>query len=372
MHIGLFAPYDLARPGGIATHIRAQAKALRSLGHTVQVHGPASAPLDDGEISLAGAVALTLGGTTSGAGLDPRSLWRLSRVLGARRFDIVHVHEPLMPVVPWGAIWLARSPVVATFHVHREHGHRFYPIAKPILAPIVRRINRRLAVSPSAMRTVADHFPGAYEIVPNGIDVQRFQLRAARPEALERGLRHVLFVGRLEKRKGVDHLVRAMASAQRRQPRTRLVIVGDGPERAALERIAVTAAIDTLFLPTVPDEELPAFYQWADVACSPATGGESFGIVLLEALACGTPVVATRIEGYESVIGSADCGRLVPPGAPDALAAAIAELLDDEDARRACGARGLQLAQQYDWIVIGRRLQTIYEETLDSRSGRVR
>jgi phosphatidylinositol alpha-mannosyltransferase len=372
LRIALFAPYDLARPGGIASHIRSQARALRALGHTVSVYGPASAPLADGMIPVGTATLVTVGGTSSGAGFDPRSVARIARLMASEHFDLVHVHEPLMPLTPWAAVWYARAPVVATFHVHRETGHRYYSIARPLLAPIMTRIARRIAVSRAARRTVATHFPGQYEVVPNGIDVDRFRGPAPRPAAMAEGVRHVLFVGRLEPRKGVGHLLTAMATVQRRFARARLLIVGDGHERTALERLAAATHVDVQFMRGVPDEELPALYQWSDVACSPATGGESFGIVLIEALAAGTPVVATSIEGYEEAIGSAQCVRLVPPGDAPALAAAIEDLLSDRDLRRKCSPAARQVACQYDWNVIARRIQSIYEETLGSRRDRAR
>jgi phosphatidyl-myo-inositol alpha-mannosyltransferase len=372
LRIALFAPYDLARPGGIASHIRSQARALRALGHAVCVYGPASAPLADGAIAIGAATVVTLGGTSSGAGFDPRSVPRIARLMAAERFDVVHVHEPLMPLAPWAAVWYARAPVVATFHVHRERGHRYYPLARPLLAPIMSRIARRIAVSRAARRTVATHFPGEYEIVPNGIDIDRFRCPAPRPVLLVEGVRHVLFVGRLEPRKGVDQLIAAMATVQRRFAPVRLVIVGDGPERTALARLALSNDVDVQFLSGITDEELPALYQWSDVACSPAIGGESFGIVLIEALAAGTPVVATSIEGYEEAVGSSECVRLVRPGDPEALAAALGDVLDDDGRRRQNSPVAVRLARQYDWNVIAQRLQSIYEETPGSTPDRAR
>jgi phosphatidylinositol alpha-mannosyltransferase len=366
LRIALVAPYDLARRGGVATHIRAQARALRALGHVVHVYGPASAPLPDGEQTLGRSVPLLVGGTRSGAGLDPRSIAQVRRAMASHRFDVVHIHEPLMPLVPWAATWFASAPVVATFHVHREAGHPFYPIARPLLSRILARVARRLAVSAAARRTIAAHFPGRYEIVPNGIDVEAFRRPAPRPASFSEGVRHVLYVGRLEPRKGVDRLVAAMSRVQRRLANARLVVVGSGPDRESLRQLAAARTTDILFMGDVPDPELPALYQWSELACAPAIGDESFGIVLLESLAAGTPVVATRIEGYDELIGRAQCGRLVPPGDADALADAIEGLLGDGAARREAAARGAALALRYDWRLIAKRLEAIYEETLDS------
>jgi phosphatidyl-myo-inositol alpha-mannosyltransferase len=372
LRIAVFAPYDLARPGGVATHIRAQARALRARGHDVSIFGPASAPLPDGERALSSAIAMTFGGTESGLGVNPLASRAVHALFHRESFDLVHVHEPLTPLLPWLAVRAARAPVVGTFHVHREDGHRLYPVARSLLAPLMARIARRIAVSESARRTVATHFPGSYEIVPNGIDADRFRGQRARPDAFRDGCRHVLFVGRLEPRKGVEHLVEAAKRLQPRHPDVRLVVVGDGPARRRLEGLASEARIEATFTGRLDDSSLPAFFQWADVVCSPATGGESFGIVLLEALACATPIVATRIDGYQALVGDADCGRLVPPGDASALAGALDDLLSDDDERRRCGGRGPAVARAYDWAVIARRLETIYEEARDSTPGRAR
>jgi phosphatidylinositol alpha-mannosyltransferase len=356
LNIGLFAPYDLARAGGVASHIRAQARALRSLGHRVQVYGPASAPLPDGEVALGGSMALTVGGTTSGVAFDPRIALRLARVTANERFDVVHVHEPLMPLLSWCAVWFANAPVVATFHVHREGGHPFYPVAKPLLAPIARRIAARIAVSDAARRTAARYFPGEYEIIPNGIELRRFQTPRPRPARVDAPA--VVCVGRLEPRKGAATLIRAMAEVRRQVPGATLVMVGDGPEAGTLERLARDTAARVTFVGKVPDDELPAYYQSANVVCAPALGGESFGIVLLEALAAGKQVVASRIEGYVSAVGQNRSVTFVAPGDVTSLARALVACLARPD--EAPPDDGVRLAAEHDWARIAERLLAVY------------
>ncbi|MBI3492232.1 MAG: glycosyltransferase family 4 protein, partial [Acidobacteria bacterium] len=361
VRIGLFAPYDLSRPGGVGTHIRAQARALRARGHDVLVCGPASAPLGHGEVRLGGSTIVTFGGTESGIGLDPRSASRVRQLFRSQALDIAHVHEPLTPLAPWCVVLMASCPVVATFHVHREQGHRWYPLARPLLAPLMRRIACRIAVSEAARRTVAREFPGRYDIVPNGIDLHAFQTARPRPIDVAPDRPHVLYVGRLEPRKGVDGLIRAMPLVQQRRPDAQLLIVGDGPERHALESLAATLGANVRFVGRVDDEQLPAYMQASQIVCSPAIGGESFGIVLLEAMACGTPVVASDIEGYADLIGGDDSAVLVPPRDVDALGAALAALMGDEPRRRALAARGAVKARDYDWSAIAGRLENIYQ-----------
>jgi phosphatidylinositol alpha-mannosyltransferase len=361
LRIGICAPYDLGRHGGVNTHIRAQAAALRRLGHEVSVFGASSAPLMDGEVSLGPCVSLVIGNTETGFGADPRSWRRVRDLFRSRQFDVIHMHEPLMPLVPWFVLWQSTAPVVATFHTYREDGHRWYPRYRRIFEPLMRRVRVRLAVSDAARRTVSSHFPGAYEIVPNGIDVDRF-CRARSRSASTRwtGQRQILYVGRLEPRKGVEHLIQAMAIVQRNRDGTRLVVVGDGPDRSSLESAASAAGITATFEGRVPDAALPGLYHSADMVCSPALGDESFGVVLLEAMAAQKPIVATRIAGYTELLEGTGTARLVEAGDPEGMAQAIAELLDNPVRARTMGERGATIAREYDWGTIARRLESIY------------
>jgi phosphatidylinositol alpha-mannosyltransferase len=372
LRIGLFAPYDLASDGGVTTHVRAQARALAARGHWVSVYGPASHDLRDGEMPLGRAIAIRYGGTESGLSLDWRTRRTVARLFASAHFDVVHLHEPLVPLMPWFVLRCAASTgtaIVGTFHVHRERGHTLYPIARPWLRPLVHCIDHRIAVSEAARRTVAAHFPGAYEIVPNGVELDAFRSRRARPPHMSVDHRHVLYVGRLEPRKGVDHLVHAMAFVHRVCPRSRLIVVGDGPDRGALAALAQSLGVDACFTGRLGDDDVVAHLQAADVVCSPATGGESFGIVLLEAMACGKAIVASRIDGYEEVLGDGECGRLVAPGDARALGQAVAMLLASGEQRDALGARARSAAGRFDWTVIAARLDDIYQR-LAARSMR--
>jgi phosphatidylinositol alpha-mannosyltransferase len=359
LRIGIVAPYDLSEPGGVNNQIRGQARALRHLGHDVGVYGPASSPLGGGEQSLGRSVSVTLSGTRAGLGVDPHGPAAVGRML-RERFDVVHVHEPLTPLVPWIVVWKARCPVVGTFHVHRENGHRLYALSAWALAPLVGKLGARLAVSDAARRTVTRHFPGEYEIVPNGIEAAAFRAPRLRPATMASHRPYVLCVGRLEARKGVDHLIRAMPQVQHHVADVTLVVVGDGPDRERLMALASQVHATVQFLGRVPDEALPAYFQAADVVCAPALGGESFGIVLLEAMACAKPLVASRIEGYAALVGGAECARLVTPGDVGGLSNELVWLFECEDRRRSLGERGAAFVRDYDWNTIARRLETVY------------
>jgi phosphatidyl-myo-inositol alpha-mannosyltransferase len=365
LRLAIVAPYDLSSPGGINNQIRAQADALRRLGHHVRIYGPASSALVDDEQSLGGVVGVSFGGTESGLGVDLRAISAVAR-LSREPFDVVHVHEPLTPLTPWIVLLRSRAPLVGTFHVHRERGHAFYATFAPLLRPLARRLRARIAVSKAAQNTVAAHIPGDYEIVPNAIDVERFRRPRPRPAAFAHGRRHVVYVGRLEPRKGVDVLIRAMAEVTRGAPDVTLVIAGDGPLRADLEALAAQVGVAAIFAGRVADDELPAYFQSADIVCSPARGGESFGIVLLEAMACAKPVVASRIAGYEALVGPLECARLAAPGDSDAFAREISWLLESDDRRQTLGQRGAAAAREFDAEAIGRRLTGIYRSVMPS------
>jgi phosphatidylinositol alpha-mannosyltransferase len=359
LRIGICAPYDLGRHGGVNSHIRSQAAALRRLGHEVSVFGASSAPLADDEISLGPCVSLVIGNTETGFGADPRSWRRVRQLYRAKPFDVLHMHEPLMPLVPWFVLLQSTAPIVATFHTHRENGHSWYPRFRWLFEPFMRRVRIRLAVSEAARRTVLPHFPGEYEIVPNGIDVSRFARPAPRPPGLPPGQRHVLYVGRLEPRKGVEHLIHAMAAVQR-SGNAHLVVVGDGPDREGLQAAAHRTGVAATFAGRVPDAELPGYYHAADVVCAPALGDESFGVVLLEAMAAARPIVATRIAGYAELLESRRLARLVDVGDPAGLAREINSLLNDPVQARAVGARAALAVRDYDWSAIAGRLDEIY------------
>jgi len=367
MHIGICAPYDLARDGGVNSHIRAQAHALRRLGHTVRIFGAASAPPAVGEQAMSRCICAVIGETETAIGVDPRAWARVGALFQQERFDLVHVHEPLMPLVPWCAVLRARVPIVGTFHTHREQGHRFYAASQRLLAPLIRRLALRIAVSESAHRTMARYFPGDYEVIPNGIDVDRFRGAAGRPASMANGRAHVLAVGRLEPRKGIEHLIDAMALVAREEPAARLVIVGDGPSRDRLRRRAEDVHVDAIFAGRVDDRDLASYYHAADVVAAPATGGESFGIVLLEALAAGRPVVAADIDGFRALVaGCGDHVRLVPAANPLALADAIVSLLQAPDRRAHARVAGPAFAGRFGWTTIARALDARYRALVDA------
>jgi phosphatidylinositol alpha-mannosyltransferase len=361
VRIGICAPYDLAVAGGVNTLIRAQTNALAARGHDVCLFGAASGPLADGEISLGRCLSIVIGNTQTGFGVDPRSWWTAKRLLRERKFDVLHMHEPLMPLPSWFVLWQADVPVVATFHTYRSKGHVWYPKFRTFFEGLMRRVHVRLAISEAAKRTVAEHFPGDYQIMPASIDVERFTRPAPRPAPMSGDRRSVLYVGRIEPRKGVETLLRAMPAVQARVPRVQLVLVGGGPGRADVETLARELGVRVVFAGRVNESDLPAYYQAADVFCSPALSDESFGLTLLEAMAAGRPIVASDIAGYAELLTPIGSARLVPPGNVELLAGEISVLLTDTSLAQAMGARGASAAGRFDSEVIAKALERVYE-----------
>jgi phosphatidylinositol alpha-mannosyltransferase len=316
-------------------------------------------------------VPLYYDGTVSRFGLNPLAFRRVRSLLERGRFDVIHIHEPLTPLVPWMFLLGQRRGLrVGTFHVHREGAHRVYAAFSPLLKHLARSLDHRIAVSAAAAQTAARYFPGKYEIIPNGVDVARFAGGGSRPAGLGDSRPNVLFVGRLEERKGLQHLVRAMPRVAGAVPGARLVVVGEGPERAETEALARSLSVPVVFAGPVPDEALPGYYRAADAVCVPSTGGESFGIVLLEAMAAGKPIVASRIPGFAAVIEPGGAGLLAPPSDPAALAADLTRALTDRRLAEELGHRARATANAYDWDVLARRLVGLYRGILDAREGR--
>jgi phosphatidylinositol alpha-mannosyltransferase len=311
-------------------------------------------PPPAGVIPLGRSVIVPGNGALSNLVLSPHALPQLRRALARERFDVVHVHEPLAPMLSPAALALWDGPTVATFHAAGNSSWR--PIAEVLWGFLLGRIDLSIAVSEQARRTAADFAPGPYEVIPNGIDL---------PEAVDPGdrLDHVVFVGRHEPRKGLPVLLRAWPQLRDRGLRLRLVGADPLAVRLLLTRLRLPEdGIDVLGF--VGDEQLTEELSTAKLLVAPSLGNESFGMVITRALACATPVVASDISGYREVVTPAT-GILAPPGDPDALTDAIERLLADEPARVEMGRAARELAAStYAWPLLARRLEDCYARVL--------
>jgi phosphatidylinositol alpha-mannosyltransferase len=371
MKVGIVVPYSWSYWGAVPEHAELQADSLQRLGvetRTVMGHDPPGSftrvlhprhgrhgrPPGD-VIPVGRSVIVPANGALPNIVLSPRAVARIKRVLGRERFDVLHLHEPMTPVICTAVMAWARCPVVATFHASGDLGWLY--VGRPMWGFLMDRIDHRIAVSEAARDSAARWFPGEFEVIPNGVLI---------PERAEAGGREhrIVFVGRHDPRKGMPVLLRAWPEIHRRTG-ARLRIVGADPlmVRLALSRNGVDAdGIDPLGF--LSQDDLTEELLTAKALVAPSLGGESFGMVLTRAFACATPVVASDIGGYRDVMTD-ETGVLVPPGDADGLADAVAGLLGDEPRREHLGAAARQLAQErYSWDDIGRRLAAIYEELL--------
>ena len=378
MKIVLVSPYDFAVPGGVNNHIEHLRDNFLRLGHEVRIIAPSSRPSshkpEEMVIPVGRAVGVPAAGSVARVTLSLRLAPRVKKVFQEERFDIVHVHEPFAPFLPMHALRLSDAVNVATFHAAKEGGTtRWYLWGRHALKRWFRRLHGKIAVSVPAMRLVSRYFPGYYNIIPNGVDVEHFEVEREPVPQYADGRPNVLFVGRLEKRKGVKYLLQAFAEVKTEMPEARLLVVGP-PTRAASgyrRWVAERGLPDVEFIGYVTYDELARYHHTADIVVAPATGNESQGIVLLEAMAAGRPLVASNIEGYASVVTHGVEGLLVTPKDARSLAAAIIELLADPDKRREMGKNGRQRAEQFSWERVSQRVLTYYEQLqYESKAGR--
>jgi len=368
LKIGLFSPYDHAVHGGVQSHVNEIAGQFRNWGHRVRIVAPASAPdsiPDPDFVPMGRAVPLPSAGSVARVSL---SVWlhpRIKDLLARERFDVIHSHEPLSGYVPLAALTMAdaRTTVnIATFHSYRRR-RVWWAIGSDKLAnPLLNPLDGRLAVSRPAAEFINRHFPGDYRVIPNGIRVEDFARAKPVPELMD-GKTNILFLGRLEKRKGLRYLLSAYSKLKWDTPGLRLIVVGGGSPDAESYRIMGERNLqDVIFTGRVSDEMRASYFKSAHVYCSPATGNESFGIVLLEAMAAGAPVAATSIAGYASVIRHGHDGLLVPPKDEDALAAAIDTLVRDPSLRARLSANGVRTADAFRWERVAAKVMDFYAE----------
>lgn len=373
MRIALVSPYDWAVPGGVNRHVTHLARQFLRMGHQVRIFAPSSRRWAHQceHLTVIGEriVGLPASGSVANVCLSFNLGLRVKSILAHQDFDVIHLHEPFMPLLPFQFIRYTQTTTIATFHATREGGNRLYAYSQHLLKPWWHRLHGRIAVSRAALRMIGRYFAGRYRIIPNGVDYELFAAPAPPLPRLRDHRPNVLFVGRQERRKGLPYLLEAYAILKREMPDIRLIIVGpDGGMRAACQRYIQRKQLqDVVFTDYVPDRELPRYYKSCDVFCAPNTGQESFGIILLEAMAAGAPIVASRIEGFTEVLTHGREGLLVPPRDSEALAKAIARLLTDPQLREELGARGAKTAERYSWDRIAQQVLDYYLEVDSAR-----
>ncbi len=306
------------------------------------------------------AVPVPYNGSVARLCFGPLSLARTRRWLRAGRFDVLHLHEPTVPSVSMLALWTARGALVATFHTSTPRS-RALQVFGTVLQPGMEKLTGRIAVSPAARRVIMEHLGVDAVLVPNGVDVARFAAAGPRPD----GPPTVVFLGRVdEPRKGLAVLLEALPELVRRVPDVRLLVAGPGDGSLVREQLPADLVDRVELLGLVAEVDKPATYARGDVYCAPNTHGESFGIVLLEAMAAGTPVVASDLEAFRRVLDDGRTGVLFPVRDAAALAGALADLLADPHRRAAMATAGRAAVQPYDWSAVTSQVLAVYEAVL--------
>jgi phosphatidylinositol alpha-mannosyltransferase len=335
---------------------------LRLRGHDVRIitssHGPQRS--SEGDIIRVGVgFSVPTNGSIGTLTFSPRFPSQVRRMLEAEHFDLLHFHEPFVPFLSLVVLRESRSVNVATFHAYAGFSPS-YEFGKRALSGYADRLHGRIAVSAAARHFIDRFFPGDYKVIPNGVDVDRFA-RAVPLARWQDGRHNLLFVGRHEPRKGLLELLKAYRILRKTGCDCRLLVVGTGPQEREARRYVATRNLGGVeFLGRVSDDEKAQLYRTATVFVSPATGRESFGIVLLEAMAAGAPIVCSDIHGYKGVVRRGEQGLLVPPRRPKPLAAAIGRLLADPELRTRMSIAGRARAEEFSWERVAAKVDDYY------------
>lgn len=369
MKIGIVNPYSWDVPGGVGFHIRDLALKLRSRGHDVRVLTPSTSDdLPEWITSAGSSVSIPFNGSVANISIKPKALARTRRWLADNDFDVVHVHEPVVPSVSMAAAMLSSAPLVGTFHAALGRSVS-RAIASAPMRLYMERIGVRIAVSEEARRTLIEHHGGDAVIIPNGVETASFRTAQPLDQWVATDERPVLvFLGRLdEPRKGLGVFAGAIESVLERVPGARFLIAGrgDAPDiRAAVARFGDSVS----FLGGISDEEKESLLAGASIYVAPQTGGESFGIVLVEAMAARTTVVASDIPAFRAVLEDGRAGALFETGSSDSLASALVELLGDRERLDALADAGQRASAQYDWEVVADKVFEVYKLAIEMGS----
>ena len=358
----MVCPYTWDVPGGVQEHIKELTEALIGLGHEVAVISPADddTPLPGYVVPAGRAVPVPYNGSVARLAFGFLSAARVRRWVREGAFDVLHVHEPAAPSLSLLACWVADGPIVATFHTANPRSRALHA-AYLALQTALEKISGRIAVSEAARTTLVEHMGGDAVLIPNGVTISRYEKADPLPGWPGEG--GVLgFLGRMdEPRKGLDVLLRAFALLADQRPGLRLLVAGRGDLDDVRSRVPAAFRDRLILLGQVTQEDKARFYHSVDVFCAPNTGGESFGVVLIEAMAAGAPIVASDLDAFRLVLRGGRAGELFPTGDPGALAAAAGRLLDDPALRQRLSAAACDAVRAYDWPMVARDVVKVYE-----------
>ena len=371
MKIAMVSPYDYTWPGGVTTHVSQLSKELANNGHEVHVLAPYSIPdvsRSDNPlfVPLGRSIPVPSGGSIARLSLSWWLSRRIAMILERESYDVVHIHEPSAPILPLVVLEHSKSINIGTFHAYYDRSYVNY-LGRLAVRRWQKTLHGGIAVSQAALSHVEQHVDIDYQIIPNGIDLNHFAASVPPIYELKDGKINILFVGRLERRKGLKYLIEAFLKLKWECPNIRLIIVGPGDlDKESRYILGASNSEDIVIVGRVSYEELPRYYASSDIFCSPAIGSESFGIVLLEAMASGKPIVASDILGYRSIIENSQQGLLFAKKDCDSLARALKSIISNPDLGTRMGISGRQTAQRYRWSSIAKQVEGYYLNRIQS------
>ena len=365
LKIGMVCPYGWDTPGGVQIHIKELAEFLISLGHQVSVFAPVS---DEGAntepwlVSAGRPVSIPYNGAVARVLFGPVASSRVRQWISNGDFDLLHLHEPAIPSLSLLACWAADGPVVGTFHASSAKQKAIYAIG-PILEPVLEKLTARIAVSEMARQTLKDHFETEAVVIPNGIATSKYVDETQRPEW--KGNPTLGFIGRFdEPRKGLEVLLAALPAVAKIFPELRVLVAGPGDESSVVKKIEPSLRSKITFLGRLSDEEKAQFFQSIDIYVAPNTGGESFGIILTEAMASQTAIMASDIPAFSQLLNAGEFGALFANENSADLANQLILLLNDTERREALRRAGFEQSRKYDWAAVAEQILDVYEMVL--------
>ena len=363
LKIGIVCPYSWDTPGGVQNHIRDLAEFLIASGHDVSVLAPAidDSNLPEYVVNAGKPISIPYNGAVARVLFGPVAFARVRQWISQGEFDLLHLHEPAIPSISLLACWAADGPMVGTFHAAAKRQKIIFAIG-PILEPAIEKLSARIAVSEAARLTLTDHLDTDAVIIPNGIYANRY----TDGKIIEKWSGNTIgFIGRFEEpRKGLSVLVDALPVISRFAPDVKIFVAGPGDPAEVIEGIDPQLRQRFEFLGKITEDEKADFMSSVAVYVAPNTGGESFGIILAEALAGGACVVASDIPAFDDLLGHGEFGALFESESSTELAKVVIDLLRDETKRKELSARGKERAKMFDWTVVAQQIYSVYEMSI--------
>ena len=360
LRIGIVCPYGWDTPGGVQNHVRDLAEFLIEAGHNVSVLAPVidESVLPPYVVNAGKPISIPYNGAVARVLFGPIAFARVRQWIASGNFDILHLHEPAIPSISLLACWAAEGPMVGTFHAAAKHQKVIYAIG-PILEPAIEKLSARIAVSEAARLTLTNHLETDAVVIPNGIYAKRYA-NGVRQDKWSGNT--IGFIGRFEEpRKGLQVLLDALPIIARFAPDVRVLVAGPGDSQEVLKSIDPQLRHRFEFLGRISEREKADFMSSVAIYVAPNTGGESFGIILAEALAGGACVVASDIAAFDSLLGGGEFGALFTSEDSTDLAKIVIDLLRDESKRNELSVKGKAHAQIFDWEVVADQIFSIYE-----------